>query len=133
MKVVVDTSVWSLAFRRKAAVESNHVEMLKDLIHDGRVVLLGVVRQELLSGIRHAEQFERLRTQLRAFPEARLEIEDHEVAAAHFHTCMTAGIQGSTIDFLICAYASRRNYQILSIDPDFGHFAKHIPVALLPP
>ncbi|MCW1921159.1 PIN domain-containing protein [Luteolibacter arcticus] len=131
MKVVVDTSVWSLAFRRRATVVSKHVDLLTDLIHDGRVVLLGLVRQELLSGIRHGDQFERLRTQLRAFPEIEMETADHEVAAAHFNTCMAAGIQGSTIDFLICAYASRRNYQILSTDPDFGFFAKHIPVALL--
>lgn len=133
MKVVVDTSVWSLALRRRAAIDSGYVDLLKDLIQDGRVVLLGVVRQELLSGVRHIEQFERLRMQLRAFPESRLEIEDHEVAASHFNSCMTAGIQGSMIDYLICAYASRRNFQILSTDPDFVHFSRHIPIHLLVP
>ncbi len=133
MNVVVDTSVWSLAFRRKTGIESEHVDLLKDLIQDGRVVLLGVVRQELLSGIRYLEQFERLRIQLRAFPESRLEIEDHEVAASHFNTCVSAGIQGSMIDFLICAYASRRELRILTTDPDFQHFSQHIPVSLLTP
>ncbi len=133
MRVVVDTSVWSLAFRRKPGIESGHTDLLKDLILDGRVILLGVVRQELLSGIRHPEQFEQLRHRLRAFPEPRLETEDYEVAAAHFNTCMAAGFQGSTIDFLICAYASRREYQILTTDPDFQHFSKHIPLSLLTP
>jgi predicted nucleic acid-binding protein len=133
MRVVVDTSVWSLAFRRKAPVQSGEVELLKDLIQDGRVVLLGVVRQELLSGIRHAEQFERLRERLRAFPDPPVEREDHETAATYFNACMAAGVQGSTIDFLICAFAARRGYQIFTTDPDFLHFARHIPVALLMP
>jgi predicted nucleic acid-binding protein len=133
MKVVVDTSVWSLALRRNTASQSPQVDLLKDLIGDGRVILLGVVRQELLSGIRHRDQFERLRSHLRTFPEARLEVEDHEVAAACFNTCMAAGIQGSMIDFLICAYASRRKWQILTTDPDFQHFSRHISLSLLTP
>lgn len=133
MRVVVDTSVWSLALRRKTVIPSAHVDMLKDLIQDGRVILLGVVRQELLSGIRHAGQFERLRHHLRAFPESPLEVEDHEAAASHFNTCMAAGIQGSMIDYLICAYAVRRDFQILTADPDFQHFSQHIPLSLLIP
>ncbi len=133
MRVVVDTSVWSLAFRRRTVIDSGHVDLLKDLVQDGRVVLLGAVRQELLSGIRRLEQFDRLRLQLRAFPESRLEIEDHEVAAAFFNTCMAAGVQGSMIDYLICAYASRRDFQILTTDPDFLHFSRHIPISLLTP
>ncbi len=133
MRVIVDTSVWSLALRRKVVMESAYVDLLKDLIQDGRVVLLGAIRQELLSGIRHPEQFERLRSQLRSFPEAPVEIEDHEAAAGHFNACMAAGIQGSFIDYLICAYATRRNFQILTTDPDFRHYSKHIPISLLDP
>lgn len=133
MRVVVDTSVWSLAFRRRAPVESRHVELLKDLIQDGRVVLLGLVRQELLSGIRHPQQFDRLRRQLRAFPEAPLDIADHEVAAEHYNTCMAAGVHGSAADYLICAYATRRNFHILTTDPDFQHYSRHIPLSLFNP
>ena len=133
MRVIVDTSVWSLALRRKVAMESAHVDLLRDLIQDGRVVLLGSVRQELLSGIRHPQQFDRLRSHLRAFPEAPIMVEDHEVAAEHFNTSMAQGIQGSTIDYLICAYATRRNFQILTTDPDFRHYSRHIPISLLDP
>jgi len=77
MRVVVDTSVWSLAFRRNTADPTREVQFLKDLIQDGRVILLGLVRQELLSGIRHTAQFDRLKQLLRAFPESPMEIEDH--------------------------------------------------------
>ena len=49
MKVLVDTSVWSLALRRKEQCEI--AEKLADLILSSLVVMIGPVRQELLSGI----------------------------------------------------------------------------------
>jgi predicted nucleic acid-binding protein len=133
MRVVIDTSVWSLAFRRRTPIPSPHTVLLADLIKDGRALLLGIVRQELLSGIRHTEQFDRLRNQLRSFPDNQFEIEDFETAASFFNTCMTNGIQGSMIDFLICAFASRRHYQIFTSDPDFDHYSGFLPISLLHP
>ena len=54
MKVVVDTSVWSLALRRNNLDNTLPVvNQLRELIADGKVVLLGAVRQEVLSGIRN--------------------------------------------------------------------------------
>jgi len=61
MNVVVDTSVWSLALRRNTPHNAiSIVNILRDLIVDGRVVLLGVIGQEVLSGIRYSEQFIRV-------------------------------------------------------------------------
>jgi predicted nucleic acid-binding protein len=61
MNVVVDTSVWSLALRRNTPNDAiSLINILRDLISDGRVVLLGVIRQEVLSGIRYTEQFIRV-------------------------------------------------------------------------
>ena len=133
MKVVVDTSIWSLAFRRKTPIPSSHTLLLAEIIKDGRAVLIGVVRQELLSGIRFPEQYDRLRNQLRSFPDQSFEIEDYETAAAYFNTCMMNGVQGSMVDFLICAFATRRNFQIFTSDPDFNHFSQHISLSLITP
>lgn len=56
MNVLVDTSVWSLALRRKAhdldTAERLRVEALGELIREGRAKLIGLVRQELLSGVK---------------------------------------------------------------------------------
>ena len=80
MKVIVDTSVWSLALRRQQ--QNNSIaDKLRDLISDGRVILLGVVRQEILSGIKHQAQYEKLKNNLRAFPDLLLDVEDYELAA----------------------------------------------------
>lgn len=131
MRVVVDTSIWSLAFRRRTSSPSPQSLLLAEVIRDGRAVLLGVVRQELLSGIKHLEQFDRLLSQLKAFPDVPVEISDYEVAASYFNTCMASGIQGRSIDFLICACASRRDCPILTADPDFDHYARVLPITLL--
>ena len=116
MRVIVDTSVWSLALRRNQANPHLSVVKLRDLIADSRVVMLGVVRQEILSGIRHLEQFNRLKEYLRAFPNLELSMRDYEIGAEFYNTCRTKGIQGSNTDFLICAVAAERNYAILTTD-----------------
>jgi hypothetical protein len=96
MSVIVDTSVWSLALRRRTLPDSSPaVSLLRDLITDDRVILLGTIRQEILSGVRSSEQFMRLRDYLRAFPDLELATEDYETAADFFNTCRSNGIQGS--------------------------------------
>jgi predicted nucleic acid-binding protein len=86
MKIVVDTSVWSLALRRNNPPEAMPVvNQLYSFITDGRVVLLGAVRQEVLSGIRNIEQFTRLKDYLHAFPDLELTTEDYELAAEFYN------------------------------------------------
>ncbi|MBD2513522.1 PIN domain-containing protein [Nostoc sp. FACHB-973] len=133
MSVIVDTSVWSLALRRRTPPNSSPaITLLRNLITDDQAALLGVIRQEILSGIRSFEQFARLRDYLRGFPDLELMPEDHELAAEFFNTCRSNGIQGSNTDFLICAVAHRRSYSILTTDNDFHSFRAHIPIILLP-
>ena len=132
MKVVVDTSVWSLALRRNTPMDAiSAVNLLRDLITDGRVAMLGAVRQEVLSGIRQTEQFTRLRDYLHAFPNLELTTQDYELAAEFYNTCRSHGIQGANTDFLLCAVAHRRGYSILTTDRDFESFQAYIPVMLL--
>ena len=132
MNVLVDSSVWSLALRRNTTNDAIAiVNVLRDLIADGRVVLLGAIRQEVLSGVRYKEQFTRLQEYLRAFPDLELTTEDYELAAEFFNTCRSNGVQGSNTDFLLCAVAHRRGYSIFTTDKDFENFRSHIPVVLL--
>jgi predicted nucleic acid-binding protein len=130
MKVLVDTSVWSLALRRRTRSEEPAVEQLRWLIDQGRVAMIGPIRQELLSGVRAAESFERLRKHLRPYRDEPLEMEDFERAAEHFNSCRMRGIQGSNTDFLICAVAERRALPILTTDADFTRYASVLPIVL---
>ena len=131
MNVLVDTSVWSLALRRTTQQSGPHLALLGEAVRQRRIALLGIVRQEVLSGIRHAQQFERIRDDLREFNDTPLEMEDHETAAHFFNVCRAKGIQSSVVDLLICAVSYRRKFPILTTDKDFAHFAKHLPIRLL--
>ena len=126
----MDTCVWSLALRRKEPEEAAHVRELAELIKEGRALMMGPVRQEVLSGIRESAHFARLRKTLRAFQDLGLTSDDFERAAEHFNTCRKHGAQGSNTDFLICAVAERLRVPVLTTDLDFRHFAAHVPVRL---
>src|SRR5258707_14695471 len=132
--VLVDTPVWSLALRRKRSdlspSQSALTEALIELIRDGRAQLVGVVRQELLSGIREADRFAKLRDYLRAFDEPQLESLDYERAAEMHNRCRTRGIAGSAIDLLICAVAARRHWAIFTADRDFKDYSRVLEVKL---
>lgn len=133
MKVLVDTSVWSLALRRSQSTDEVWVRELTELIHEQRVIMIGPVRQELLSGIRVPAQFRTLREHLRAFPDLMLTTADYEQAAEKFNLCRSKGVQGSNTDFLICAVAARHNLAILTTDQNFSLFSQHFPLRLLKP
>ena len=125
MKVLVDTPVWSLALRRKAGVlaanERRIVDLMRQIVDDGRAQLIGSVRQELLSGLREEAQFRRLRDYLRDFPDAAVATEDYEEAARASNECRKAGIATTPVDMLICAVGMHHGWQIFSTDRDFTH------------
>jgi predicted nucleic acid-binding protein len=100
------------------------------LVADRRVVIIGPIRQELLSGIKDHAQFERLRHHLRAFSDTEISVHDYEEAASFYNQCRARGIQGSSSDFLICAIASRNDLTIFTADEDFLHFAQVLPIVL---
>lgn len=132
MKVLVDTPVWSLALRRDAQHNAAYRVALAQLIEDGRVAMLGCIRQELLSGVRGPAQFRHLRERLRSFPDLELSEDDYEEAASCFNRCRSSGVQGSNTDFLLSAVCLRRDMAIFTTDKDFGHYAKILHIKLLP-
>ncbi|MEA5418022.1 PIN domain-containing protein [Spirulina sp. CCNP1310] len=129
MNVIVDTCIWSLALRRQSS-ETNIIikRQIETLIRNNQVVMLGVIRQEILSGIRQDNPFLKLRDYLRAFSDFPVTIKDHENAAKLFNICRKNGIQGSNTDFLICAVAQANNFQIFTVDRDFEQFSNHIGI-----
>ncbi|MEX2581038.1 MAG: PIN domain-containing protein [Verrucomicrobiales bacterium] len=133
MKVIVDTSVWSLFLRRHEPAESGSLEVLRRAIKDNNVQMLGIVRQELLSGIRSPSQFKKIGEILKSFPDLLAVADDHTQAAVFFNQCRRKGVQGSPVDFLICAQAHRHRMAILTDDADFSGYAAHLPINLLKP
>jgi predicted nucleic acid-binding protein len=133
MNVLVDTSVWSLSLRRAKRVDETTSKELAELIREGRVVMMGAIRQELLSGIKVKSQFELLRDHLRAFSDLTLELADYEEAADAYNRCRERGIQGSNTDFLICSAALRRELTVYTTDNDFLQYSKVLKLKLHEP
>jgi predicted nucleic acid-binding protein len=121
LKLLVDTSVWSLALRRKSTAglsleEQKLKSELVQAIQDGRVATLGLLRQELLSGIREKAQFDKLKAALDPYLDEPILTADYEYAARVFNECKNQGLEAGTVDILICAVAVRRGWQVLSGD-----------------
>jgi predicted nucleic acid-binding protein len=137
MNVLIDTSVWSLALRRKnESLSTNErflVAELSELIREGRALMIGLVRQELLSGIKATEQYEKLRLHLRSFPDEVVDTSDYEEAAKAGNRCRAKGVVVSIVDILLCAVANKRLWTIFTTDPDFSNYAKVLPLRIHAP
>lgn len=132
--ILIDTSIWSLALRRRRgdlnAAERRHVQEWQRLVREGLVTLIGPIRQELLSGVRGDEAWERLRHALRPFPDLPLATADYERAAHFFNRCRARGVAGSSVDLLICSASARHDAPIYTTDADFSRYAAVLGVQL---
>jgi predicted nucleic acid-binding protein len=137
MNVLIDTSVFSLALRRKnESLSTNErllVAELSELIREGRARMIGLIRQELLSGVKVTEQYEKLRVHLRSFPDEVIDTSDYEEAAKAGNRCRAKGVAVSIVDILFCAVAIKRHWAIFTIDPDFSNYAKVLPLRIHAP
>jgi len=134
LKVLIDTSVWSLALRRKKELlnefEKRIINELAELINETRAVIIGPIRQEILSGINSKNQYKQLKSKLRAFNDFPINSDNYEKAAEFFNVCRNKGIQGSHIDFIICSVAYNNNLLIFTTDNDFNYYVEQTEIIL---
>jgi predicted nucleic acid-binding protein len=131
--IACDTSALSQFLRRSPVTQNDVALKVEKLIDSNELALFGIVRQELLSGIKLPAHFERIDLTTQALPLFFADDEDHTTAARFFNTCRSKGIQGSPIDFLICAMAVKRKFLIYTTDPDFELYEPIIPIELYRP
>ena len=132
MRVLVDTSVWSLALRRSGPTDHPAVRKLSTLLLDNEdVVLIGVVLQEMLQAFRDEATVRKVSAHLEPFPMLPLSREDFAAAAALYRRCASRGVSASTIDCLIATAAINHDCLLLTADRDFERLAGHSPLRLL--
>ncbi len=132
MRVIVDTDVWSEAFR-KGGTKSGYVDELFNLIQEGRIQMIGCIRMEILCGIKEEKMFDHLAAKLEAFPDRALGAEVFVTAARYFNLCRSKGIQGSSNDFIICACSALWKMPVLTKDKDFTRYQKLLPIEIAKP
>jgi len=130
VKVLVDTPIWSYALRTRNNKYQYEIDQLTSLIRDQRALIIGPIRQEILSGYSDLRKFRRLKEKLSHFENTPIQDIDYEFAAELCNQCRKKGIQGSHIDFLICAVAKRIDVPIFTTDMDFPRYQKIISIKL---
>src|SRR4030042_4009817 len=134
MKILIDTSIWSLALRRQSGVVNPESVILRTLIEQGEDIhLLGIVLQEVLQGIKNPNDFHMLKDYLDAFPLIELTREDYVKAAELKNRLIKKGKQISTIDALIASASISYSCYLFTTDNDFENIAQHSSLKLFRP
>ena len=134
MSVFVDTSVWSLAFRRDAPSPTNEVRALTRMIEGGETILTtGLVLQELLQGFSGPRARQQIVDRFSAIPLVAPDRHDHIEAAELRNICRRAGIQVGTIDALLAQLCIRHDLAMMTTDQDFQNVARKSTLKLWTP
>ena len=131
MKLLVDTSVWSLALRRDGSPDLPEVRLLlRALDGESELYTTGLVLQELLQGFSGPAARESIVARFASLPLIVPTLEDHVEAAALRNVCRRRGVQVGTIDALIARLSVRFGLALLTTDRDFRHMSKHVRLEL---
>ena len=126
MTVFVDTSVWSLAFRRDQVSTVPEVRALRDALEGGEmIVMTGLVLQELLQGFSGPKARKDIIDRFTSLPLLTPDRRDHIDAAELRNRCRRAGLQIGTIDAVIAQLCIRHDLMLLTTDNDFALAARH--------
>ena len=132
MNVLVDTSVWSLAFRRDTAPDTSEIKSLARCLERQDILFTtGIILQELLQGFKGPKQRERLIEHFSALPLIVPDLTDYIAAAELQTTCRQKGVQIGTIDALLAQLAIGHDLDLLTSDRDFTLISRHLPLRIL--
>ena len=127
MGLLVDTSVWSLAYRRDTPPAVPEVDVLRHALGSGdSVVTTGMILLELLRGFvppRAQAIILEAFDSLELIEPARL---DYVEAALVANVCRRAGVQIGSVDALLMQLARAGDHTVLTADQDFLLAAPHV-------
>ena len=126
MTLLVDTSVWSLAFRRDINSDAPAVDVLRTALAGGdSIVTTGLILQELLQGFAGPRDRKQIVERFAALPLLIPDRRDYIDAAELRNLCRRSGVQIGTIDALLAQLCIRHDLTLLTTDGDFTLAAKH--------
>ena len=134
MTLLVDTSVWSLAFRRDGEADAPHVKALHSALTGGEsIVTTGLVLQELLQGFAGPRARKDIIERFSALPLLTPDRPDYIDAADLRNLCRRSGVQLGTIDALLAQLCIRHQLVLLTTDNDFVLAARHCDLSVWGP
>ena len=131
MTLLVDSSVWSFAFRRDSDGSSAEVFALCQALEAGDlVVTAGLMLQVLQQGFSGPRANKDIIDQFSALQFLSPDRQDPIDAAELRNKCRRSGVQAGTIDALLAQLCVRHGLTLLTTDKDFAHIALHCPLVL---
>ncbi len=133
-RLLVDTSVWSLAYRRDAPPNIPQVTVLRAALVGGEfVAIAGMVLLELLRGFIPPRAQERILSDLAPLELIEPTRDDYIEAARLANTCRQAGLHLGSVDALLAQLAIGNDLELLTTDRDFESAAKLVPLRIWQP
>ena len=132
IKLLIDTSVWSEALRRKEKSLNSSETLVRRIIENNdEIVIVGIILQEILSGITNEKLFLEIQNILNDFSYIEITKEDYIHAAELHNKCKQKGITAGSFDFLIASVAIRNKITLVTYDNDFKNISKYTELRIL--
>lgn len=127
--LLVDTSVWSLAYRRDTSPDTPQVNALRSALVGGeRLAITGMILLELLRGFVPPRAQERILTDLAAVDLIEPNRGDYVSAARLANICRQSGVQLGSVDALLAQLAIANDLVLLTTDRDVQNAARLVPL-----
>lgn len=131
---LVHASVWELVLRRDPASRSLEEQIIvsawSKLVSTGSAVMIGTIRQEVLSGVSDEKRFLLLKAHIDSMHHIETSKEEHYLAAELFNRCASSGIRVAAADILVCAAARTHRLPLFTLDQEFERIAPLVEIDL---
>jgi predicted nucleic acid-binding protein len=128
-KVIIDTSAWIESFRPQS--DRKFSNLVKDLILNGRVLIPGIVKTELLRGTKNKKEYNRLNELLKGLEYLPVPDEFWEKLSLFSFDLFRKGITVPLIDTYIALLCIEKNALILHRDKHFDLIAQQFSLKVL--
>ena len=128
-KVIVDTSAWIESFRPQS--EKTFINLVKDLIVKGRILIPGIIKTELLRGTKNKKEYNQLNDLLKGLEYLPVSDGFWEKLSLFSFRLFRKGVTVPLTDTYIALLGIENNASILHRDKHFDLIAEKVPLKIL--
>ena len=128
-KVIIDTSAWIESFRPKG--NKNLGNVVKELVLNGRVLMPGIIRTELLRGAKSIKEYNHLTDVLKGLRYIPVADDFWERLGKFSYSVVRKGIMVPLVDTYIALLCIEQKALILHRDKHFEMIAGKFPLRVL--
>ena len=128
-KVIIDTSAWIESFRPQS--EKTFINLVKDLILKGRILVPGIIKTEILRGTKNKKEYNQLNDLLKGLEYLPVSDDFWEKLSLFSFRLFRKGVTVPLTDTYIALLGIENNASILHRDKHFNLIAEKAPLKIL--